>query len=101
MGSDDLPISQEYVEEVLAAKPLVYWRFEGDENTTVRNEMGDRYHGRVVGAVKWANQGGNKNVDLGAGLTADPKAALATDYLSLPRPNLNRQLPHTLHHPIF
>src|SRR5262249_45883820 len=38
---------------------------------------------------------------LGAGLTADPEATLATDDLSLPCSDLNRQFPHTLHHPIL
>src|SRR5215510_2501348 len=38
---------------------------------------------------------------LGAGLTADPEATLATDDLSLPCSDLNRQFPHTLYHPIF
>src|SRR5688572_26767650 len=38
---------------------------------------------------------------LGTGFTADPKTTLATDDFSFPRPDLNRQLPHPLHHPIL
>src|SRR4029077_13687692 len=38
---------------------------------------------------------------LSTSLAADPEPPLATDDLSLRRPDLNRQLPHTLHHPIL
>jgi hypothetical protein len=71
MRSDSLPVTREYVNEVLSGKPLLYWRFEGKEGSTVRNEVGDKYAGRVVGAVKWADQDGNKDVELGGGRTAE------------------------------
>jgi hypothetical protein len=71
MGSDELPITDQYIHEVLDAQPLVYWRFEGDAGAAVPNEVGDRYEGRVVGAVNWVNQRGNRDVELGAGLAAE------------------------------
>lgn len=70
MQSDDLPISEAYVAEVLASGPLLYWRFDDRNTDVVRNEVDDRrYNGRVVGAIKRADEGDNRDIELGAGLT--------------------------------
>jgi hypothetical protein len=81
MQSDGLPISQAYVAEILRGQPLLYWRFEEKDAKVVRNEaIGDRYHGQVVGALKWIDEGNNRDVELGAGLTDEElHAYIATD----------------------
>jgi hypothetical protein len=74
MQSDGLPISQAYVSEILRGKPLLYWRFEDKDAKVVRN------HGHVVGALKWIDEGNNRDVELGAGLTNEElHAYIATD----------------------
>ena len=69
MGSDHLVVSPEYVQEVVAAKPLVYWRFEDSDPSKVANEMGDKYHASLVGEAERVRQGGNTSLELGAGLS--------------------------------
>lgn len=70
MQSDDLPISGEYVDEVLRSGPILYWRFEDRSSDVVRNEVDDRRNnGRVVGAIKRVDEGDNHDIELGAGLT--------------------------------
>jgi hypothetical protein len=71
MQSDDLVVSPQYVADVLSDRPLVYWRFEGDDARSVRNEAGPRYRGRVQGGVEWIDKRGNGNVALGGGLTPE------------------------------
>jgi hypothetical protein len=70
MQSDNLPISREYVDEVLRGKPILYWRFDDQSPDVVRNEVDVRqYNGRVVGAIQRIDEGDNRDVELGAGLT--------------------------------
>jgi hypothetical protein len=71
MRSDDLEISQTYVDEVLRSRPVVYWRFNGAVRDVVPNEVGARYGGRVHGAVQWIDERGNGNVEFGSGLSPD------------------------------
>jgi hypothetical protein len=71
MRSDKLLVSPEYVREILRGKPSLYWRFEGESPDVIRNEAGDRRHGRLVGSVQWIGQQDNGNVDFGAGLSAE------------------------------
>lgn len=75
MGSDNLFITDRYVNEILKADPLIYWRFEGSQDGLVRNEAGSKYNGRVVGSPEWLQQGGNRHVALGAGLTSEELGA--------------------------
>jgi hypothetical protein len=69
--ASQLFISDKYVAAVVAAKPIAYWRFEGDVNGVMRNEMGDRLHCRLVGdAVRWHPSRDGSTVEFGA--TAGP-----------------------------
>lgn len=75
-----LRISSEYVKTILAAKPVAYWRFEGDVNGVMRNEMGDRFHCRMVGdAVRWHSDGENGSAEFG--MTAGPGYLISDDVL--------------------
>ncbi|HEX6962539.1 MAG TPA: hypothetical protein VF175_11775, partial [Lacipirellula sp.] len=74
MQSDHLLISRAYVDEVIRSKPLVYWRFEG-ESSTVRNEIGPAYSGRVSGAIQRRSHGENQSIELGTGLTSEELSA--------------------------
>lgn len=80
MGADNLHISQAYVDEVMRAKPLIYWRFEADSPNQVKNVAGDRYHGRISGTVEYVRSGHNRVLDLGSAPTEDAyKTFLITD----------------------
>jgi hypothetical protein len=75
-----LHIPQEYVASVVAAKPIAYWRFEGDIDGKMRNEMSDRYHCRIVGdAVRWHSGEGNCTAEFG--ITAGPGYLISDDVL--------------------
>ena len=75
-----LRISDKYVKTILAGKPVAYWRFEGDVNGAMRNEMGDRFHCRIVGdAVRWHSDGGNGTAEFG--MTAGPGYLISDDVL--------------------
>jgi hypothetical protein len=69
MGSDHLAVSPAYVQEVISAGPLAYWRFEDSNPKTVANEMGDNYHAMLTGEGERVRQGGNTSLELGAGLS--------------------------------
>ncbi|MCA9234819.1 MAG: LamG domain-containing protein [Planctomycetales bacterium] len=71
MGADNLHISPEYVRAILAAKPLLYWRFEGDDPRRVVNSAGDRYHGQVVGSASRVRHDRNQVLDLGSAMSDD------------------------------
>jgi hypothetical protein len=69
MVSDRLTISPEYVKAVKDATPIVYWRFEEPGAGRIKNEMGERFKGLVVGSPDWVQQGDNQAIEFGAGLT--------------------------------
>ena len=71
MSSDLLDISDEYVADVKQAAPVSYWRFDTPVDGLVRNEMGDKYHGRVAGEPDWVDERGNMTIQFGTGLDAD------------------------------
>ena len=71
MGSDHLPVTTEYVKEVVAAKPLIYWRFEDADSQRVSNEMGDSFSGQLKGVADRVRQAGNTSLELGAGLSEE------------------------------
>jgi hypothetical protein len=78
--ASQLYISDKYVATVIAAKPVAYWRFEGDINGVMRNEVGDRLHCRLVGdAVRWHPGRDGSTVEFGA--TAGPGYLISDDTL--------------------
>lgn len=47
-----------YVASVMARNPVIYYRFDAlDDQGRVRNEMGDRYPGRIVDTVRFESAG--------------------------------------------
>jgi hypothetical protein len=45
----ELIVGPAYVRDVVASRPLAYWRFENEQNGWVRNEMGSRWPVRLNG----------------------------------------------------
>jgi hypothetical protein len=75
-----LRISENYVAKIRDAKPVAYWRFEGDDNGIMRNEISDRFHLRMVGdAVRWHIGEGNSTAEFG--MTAGPGYLISDDVL--------------------
>lgn len=80
LAASRLHISDKYVAAILAAKPVAYWRFEGDVDGLMRNEVQDRYHCRMVGdAVRW--HGSHENCTAEFGFTAGPGYLISDDVL--------------------
>jgi hypothetical protein len=80
LAASQLRITPEYVAAVRAAKPVAYWRFEGDTGGVMRNEMSDRFHCRMVGdAVRWHAGEGNSTAEFG--MTAGPGYLISDDVL--------------------
>jgi hypothetical protein len=78
--ASQLHISDKYVATIIAARPVAYWRFEGDVNGVMQNEMGDRLHCRMVGdAVRWHPGHDGSTVEFGA--TAGPGYLISDDAL--------------------
>jgi len=78
LAASHLHITREYVDTIRAAKPFAYWRFEGDAEGLMRNEMSDRFHCRMVGsAVRWRMGEGNSTAEFG--ITAGPGYLLSDD----------------------
>ena len=69
MVSDRLRIPTAYVDAVKRAGPLVYWRFEDASDGKIRNEVGKRFQGVVVGSPSWSIQDGNRAIEFGTSLT--------------------------------
>lgn len=67
MADSRLNLDSEYVDAIRKAAPLAYWRFEAIENGFVRNEMGNRWHGRVQGTIDSRDYLGNRSCELGIG----------------------------------
>jgi hypothetical protein len=67
MSANELQISKKYVAAIRKAAPVCYWRFEGEDQNLVRNEIQDKLHCRVMGdGVRWRTYPGNRSVELGA-----------------------------------
>lgn len=71
INADQLQVPTAYVDDVLAASPVVYWRFEDPATGKIANEVGDRYQGTVHGVVGWSQQGSNQVIEFGLGSQAD------------------------------
>jgi hypothetical protein len=78
LAASQLRITPEYVAAIRAAKPIGYWRFEGDAGGVMRNEMSDRFHCRMVGdAVRWHTGDGNSSAEFG--MSAGPGYLISDD----------------------
>jgi hypothetical protein len=71
MSFDRLEIGVQYVDAVLHAEPILYWRFERVQDGRVPNEVADRFDGQVVGAPGWSLQGANRAIEFGASLDGE------------------------------
>lgn len=100
LAANRLHISEQYVDEVLASKPLAYWRFEGDTNRVMRNEVADRLHCRMVGkAVRWLPSPDGGTLEFGA--TAGPGYLISDDTLNFSADSYSFELwakPAHFHH---
>ncbi len=100
LRASQLHISDEYVATVVAAKPIAYWRFEGDVNGAMRNEISDRLHCRMVGdAVRWRPGHDGSTVEFG--MTSGPGYLISDDSLDLPAESYTVELwakPAYFHH---
>lgn len=67
MTSDELSVDRAYADAVMASKPILYWRFEGEAGVPVRNEAGPRYAGHLNGSVQFRKNGENQFLELGLG----------------------------------
>ncbi|MFG0253568.1 MAG: FecR domain-containing protein, partial [Rhodopirellula sp. JB053] len=45
-----LSLSDRYAQAIRTAEPILYWRFQGDGDERLRNEMDDRFHAQIVTA---------------------------------------------------
>jgi hypothetical protein len=76
MQSDLLLVGADYVNEIKRAAPIAYWRFEqaslrSDGSAEILpNEMGERFHGRIRGKVRWVGPEGNQAIEFG--VTPEP-----------------------------
>lgn len=78
LAASRLRITPEYVATIRDAKPVAFWRFEGDADGMMRNEMSDRFHCRMVGdAVRWHAGEGNSTAEFG--MTAGPGYLISDD----------------------
>jgi hypothetical protein len=99
-AASQLHISDNFVAAIIAAKPIAYWRFEGDVNGMMRNEMGDRLHCRMVGeAVRWHPGRDGSTVEFGA--TTGPGYLISDDRIESPTDSYSVELwakPNYFHH---
>lgn len=58
-----LPVTKAYVDEVLASKPIGYWRFESNKDGFVTNEIPGGSDLKVVGKVRFAGSKENSSVE--------------------------------------
>jgi hypothetical protein len=77
MTHDFLAVRPEYVREITASQPVAYWRFEGAKDGVVRNEVADRFHGRLKGQVGWVGPEGNQAIEFG--ITPEPGSLVVAE----------------------
>jgi Concanavalin A-like lectin/glucanases superfamily len=100
LAASQLHISDEYVAAIRAAKPVGYWRFEGDVDGMMRNEMSDRLQCHLVGdAVRWHPGHDGSSVEFGA--SAGPGYLISDDTFATQSGNYSVELwakPTYFHH---
>jgi hypothetical protein len=77
MSNDFLAVGADYVREITDSRPVAYWRFEGDRGGVIPNEMGDRFHGRLKGQVRWIGPEGNRAMEFG--VTPEPGSLIVNE----------------------
>nr|MBA3481066.1 LamG domain-containing protein [Pirellulales bacterium] len=77
MTHDFLAVGPEYVREITDSHPVAYWRFEGAHDGVVRNEVAERYHGRLKGQVGWVGPEGNQAIEFG--ITPEPGSLVVAE----------------------
>jgi hypothetical protein len=77
MSRDFLAVGPDYVQEITESKPVAYWRFEGPQAEVVPNEMGNRFHGRLKGQVRWIGPEGNRAIEFG--VTPEPGSLIVAE----------------------
>jgi hypothetical protein len=77
MSHDFLQVGSDYVQEIVNSQPIAYWRFEGAEDGIVRNEVADRYHGRLKGKVGWVGPRENQAIEFG--ITPEPGSLVVAE----------------------
>lgn len=77
MSNDFLAVGADYVREVTRSAPVAYWRFEGERDGVIPNEMGDRFHGRLKGQVRWIGPEGNRAMEFG--VTPEPGSLIVNE----------------------
>jgi hypothetical protein len=77
MSNDFLSVDRHYVREITNSLPVAYWRFEGEDGGRVRNQVADRFHGRLKGQVRWIGPEGNRAIELG--VTPEPGSMIVDE----------------------
>jgi hypothetical protein len=77
MTHDFLAVGPDYVREITDSHPVAYWRFEGLQDGVVRNEVADRFHGRIKGQVGWVGPEGNQAIEFG--ITPEPGSLVVAE----------------------
>lgn len=71
-------ITKDYVEKVMAANPIAYWRFEDPADNLVLNTAQDRFHLDIHGSVRFDGLTGNRRLSFPMNVGADRPRFLAT-----------------------
>ncbi|WP_428304383.1 LamG domain-containing protein [Lacipirellula sp.] len=65
MASDSLIVTSAYIDAVKASRPIGYWRLEGDNWPSIRNEMSDRFQLQVDGVIGRTGRPGSEAIEFG------------------------------------
>jgi hypothetical protein len=60
-----LPVPKDYIDHILRARPIAYWRFEDHEKRLMRNEIEGGLDLHAIGEVKLVGESRNHAVELG------------------------------------
>jgi hypothetical protein len=77
MSNDFLAVGADYVREITESSPVAYWRFEGERDGVIPNEVGDRFQGRLKGQVRWIGPEGNRAMEFG--VTPEPGSLIVNE----------------------
>ncbi|WP_428305689.1 LamG domain-containing protein [Lacipirellula sp.] len=80
IAESQLTIPQAYVDAVIEADPIAYWRFERNAGGVMHNEVSERLHLRMVGdAVRW--RAGSEGGSVEFGVAGGPGYLISDDSL--------------------